>query len=170
MGKDYSPKLPRPSMRAFVDSAHVLTAPPRFLANWPTDQRINSSGLSGRADRPRSVAGMGLPVSAFNTRSGTPSLREAKPDPVFRPRTSRDARPYREATRQEGQGQGKDEESWLVDLLASWPEKRQTHHGTGVAARAQTNPPIPVLPSTQHSVICTPYSLPCTPRFPTATR
>ena len=47
---------------------------------------------SGRADRPRSAAGMGpgfsmrsmmvpdpLPVTAFNTRSGTPSLREAKP-------------------------------------------------------------------------------------------
>jgi len=39
----------------------------------------------GRADRPRSAAGMG---SGFSTRS------VMVPDPVFRPRTSRDAGPY----------------------------------------------------------------------------
>ena len=42
---------------------------------------------SGRADRPRSAAGMG---SGFSMRS------MMVPDPVFRPRTSRDAGPYLE--------------------------------------------------------------------------
>ncbi len=75
--------------------------------------------LIGRADRPRSAAGMGSgfsmqsmmvpdPVAGFglHTRSGTPSRREAKPDPVFRLRTSGDARPYLRGRRQKGQGRG----------------------------------------------------------------
>ena len=77
-------------MRALGESA-FLTLP---LA---PDPEPKVSLPLGRADRPRSAAGMGLPVTVFNTRSGTPSLREAKPDPVFRPRTSRDADPYLEA-------------------------------------------------------------------------
>jgi len=52
------------------------------------------SGFSMRSMMvPDPVAGFGL-----NTRSGTPSLREAKPDPAFRPRSSRDAGPYLDPT------------------------------------------------------------------------
>jgi hypothetical protein len=111
------------------------------LANQSTDQRFNSA--LGRADRPRSAAGMGSgfsvrsmmvpdPVAGFglHTRSGTPSRREAKPDPVFRPRSSRDARPYLEARRQEA---GMGSLGW-ERFSSQCPHAR-------------------VLPSTQHSVI-----------------
>ena len=91
---------------------------------------------------------LGRPGVGLHRGSGTSSLREMKPDPLFRPRTSRDAGPYREA--------GRDR---VRVRSAEYGVRREA------ADRRLSTPtkyPTPLAISTLYSAISTPNSVLCT--------
>ena len=97
---------------------------------------------------PLDLTVLGRPGVGLHRGSGTSSLREMKPDPLFRPRTSRDAGPYREAGR----------DSVRVRITEYGVQREAADRNLG----APTKYPTPLAISTLYSAISTPNSVLCT--------